>query len=390
MPNYAPVGVIPVTGQGSRLFDQANREYIDFAGGIAVNALGHAHPKLVAALTDQASKLWHVSNILANEPALALAKMLTEVTFADKVFFSNSGGEANEAALKLARRYAHDTYGKHKDEIIAFSGGFHGRTLFTVSVGGQSDYSSGFGPLPQSITHLPFNDIEALEQAISKKTCAVIVEPIQGESGVVDADHQFLAAIRKLCNTNQALMILDEVQTGVGRTGHLYAYQRYEITPDILTTAKALGGGFPIAATLTTSEIAKVLVVGSHGSTFGGNPLACAVALAALNLINTPSVLNGVNKRRELICAGLERIANKTGCAIGVRGQGLLIGWVLRPDWHGRAREIMHAAQSSGVLVLVASPNVVRLAPSLVIPTGDIEEGLGRLEQGMMALAEGS
>jgi len=387
MPNYAPVEVIPVRGKGSRLFDQAGREYIDLAGGIAVNALGHAHPKLVEALTEQGQKLWHVSNILANEPALALAKQLTEATFADRVFFSNSGGEANEAALKLARRYARDRYSEDKDEIIAFDNAFHGRTLFTVTVGGQADYKSGFGPLPGSITHLPFNNVDVLRKAVSEKTCAVIVEPIQGEAGVLDAEPQFLQIIRTLCDEHNALMILDEVQTGVGRTGHLYAHEAYGVTPDILTTAKALGCGFPIAATLAKAEVAEALAFGTHGSTFGGNPLACAVAAVALALINTPDVLNGVKERRQWIEKGLEKIAQNSGCAVKVRGQGLLIGWVLAPDWEGRAREIMKAAQAAGVFVLVAGPNVVRIAPSLVIPKEDVEEGLKRLEQAVMELA---
>jgi len=387
MPNYAPVEVIPVRGKGSRLFDQAGREYIDLAGGIAVNALGHAHPKLVEALTEQGQKLWHVSNILANEPALALAKQLTEATFADRVFFSNSGGEANEAALKLARRYARDRYSEDKDEIIAFDNAFHGRTLFTVTVGGQADYKSGFGPLPGSITHLPFNNVDVLRKAVSEKTCAVIVEPIQGEAGVLDAEPQFLQIIRTLCDEHNALMILDEVQTGVGRTGHLYAHEAYGVTPDILTTAKALGCGFPIAATLAKAEVAEALAFGTHGSTFGGNPLACAVAAVALALINTPDVLNGVKERRQWIEKGLEKIAQNSGCAVNVRGQGLLIGWVLAPDWEGRAREIMKAAQAAGVFVLVAGPNVVRIAPSLVIPKEDVEEGMKRLEQAVMGLA---
>ena len=387
MPNYAPVEVIPVRGKGSRLFDQAGREYVDLAGGIAVNALGHTHPNLVEALIQQGQKLWHVSNILANEPALVLAKQLTEATFADRVFFSNSGTESNEAALKLARRYARNRHGEDKDEIIAFENAFHGRSLFAITVGGQPNYKSGFGPLPGSITHLPFNDVSALQKAISEKTCAVIAEPILGESGVLDADPKFLRAIRALCDEHNALMILDEVQTGVGRTGYLYAHEAYGVTPDILTTAKALGCGFPIAATLARAEVAEALEFGTHGSTFGGNPLACAVATVAFGIINTPAVLNGVKERRQWIEEGLERIAEKTGCAAKVRGQGLLVGWVLASDWEGRAREIMKAAQAAGVFVLVAGPNVVRFAPSLVIPKEDIEEGLARLEQAVIGLA---
>ncbi|MBL09872.1 MAG: aspartate aminotransferase family protein [Acidiferrobacteraceae bacterium] len=386
MPNYAPVDVIPVSGKGSRLYDQAGQEYIDFAGGIAVNALGHAHPDLVNAVIKQSKKLWHVSNLLTNEPALALAQHLTEITFADKVFFSNSGGEANEAALKLARRYSHDRFGDEKDEIIAFNNGFHGRTLFTVAVGGQENYRTGFGPLPGSIKHLPFNDVEVLRAAVSNKTCAIMVEPIQGEGGVVNATTEFIELIRSLCDENNALMIMDEVQTGVGRTGYLYAHEYYGVTPDILTTAKALGGGFPVAATLTTKNISDVFVVGTHGSTYGGNALACAVALTALKTINTPKVLDGVIKRREWITQGLIKIGEKSGCAQIIRGQGLLIGWVLTSEWKGRAREIVNAAQAEGVFVLVAGANVVRLAPSLIIEREDIEEGLTRLDKALMGL----
>ena len=386
MPNYAPVEVIPVRGQGSHLFDQAGREYIDFAGGIAVNALGHAHPAPLAALIEQAGKLWHLSNIYSNEPALKLAQMLCEATFAERVFFSNSGGEANEAALKLARRFAKDRFGEEKDEIIAFDNAFHGRTLFTVTVGGQPAYKSGFGPLPGSVTHLPFNDIDALKKAVSSKTCAVITEPIQGEGGVLEAEADFLQAIRETCDQHDALMILDEIQTGVGRTGCLYAYETYGVTPDIMTTAKALGAGFPIAATLATAEVAESFVVGTHGSTYGGNPLACAVASAVFSLINTTEILDGVKQRRQWIEQGLEEIGRVTGCSSEVRGRGLLIGWALTSEWKGRAREILNAAQEEGVFVLVAGPDVVRIAPSLLIPEKDIEEGLNRLERAVTRL----
>ena len=225
VPNYAPAAIIPVRGEGSRLWDQEGRDYIDFAGGIAVTVLGHAHPKLVAALAEQAQKLWHVSNVLANEPALKLARRLCELTFAERVFFANSGAEANEAALKLARKYAADHGGPDKREIIAFTPSFHGRTLFTVTVGGQAKYTEGFEPLPPGITHVPFNDLPAFAAAISDRTCAVIVEPVLGESGVISATLEFLEGIRELCDRHRALLIFDEVQTGNGRTGHLYAYR---------------------------------------------------------------------------------------------------------------------------------------------------------------------
>ena len=380
VPNYSPGLQIPVRGEGSRLWDQEGREYVDFAGGIAVSGLGHVHPALVAALTEQAGKLWHVSNLLANEPAISLARKLCEATFAERVFLCNSGGEANEAALKLGRRYAYDHHGAEKDEIIAFEQGFHGRTLFTVSVGGQASYREGFGPLPGAITHLPFNDVGALEAAFSSRTCAVMVEAIQGEGGVRDADPEFLEAIRRLCDTHDALMIMDEVQTGVGRTGYLYAYQAYQVIPDILTTAKALGGGFPVAAMLCRAEVGKSLGIGTHGSTYGGNALACAVAGAALDLINTPEVLNGVEERRQRIVAGLEEIDARQGMGLfsEIRGRGLLMGCVLREQWVGRAREFLNAAQAEGLLLLVAGADVIRMAPSLVIPSEDIDEGLAR------------
>jgi acetylornithine/N-succinyldiaminopimelate aminotransferase len=312
MPNYSPSTVIPVRGHGSRLWDQEGNEYIDFAGGIAVTCLGHNHPKLVQALTEQGQKLWHLSNVMTNEPALRLAQKLVSLTFADKVFFSNSGAEANEAALKLARRYAVDHYGEEKNEIIAFNNSFHGRTFFTVTAGGQPKYSQGFGPVPGGITHLDYNDLNALENTISDKTCAVIMEPIIGEGGIIPADKAFIEGARALCDKHNALLIFDEVQTGAGRTGKLYSYMHYGVQPDILSSAKGLGGGFPIAATLATDKVAKSLVVGTHGSTYGGNPLACAVANAVLDEISKPDLLDKVVEKRELFVSGLEALNKKT------------------------------------------------------------------------------
>ena len=270
VPVFAPANFIPVRGEGSRIWDQENKEYIDFAGGIAVNALGHAHPVAVNALTEQATKLWHVGNGYTNEPVLRLAKQLTENTFADKVFFCNSGAEANEAALKLARKVGLDSGVAGKSGIVAFNNAFHGRTLFTVSAGGQQKYSQDFAPLPNGINHVAFNDLEAAKAAINEQTCAVIVEPIQGEGGVIPADIEFLKGLRALCDEFGALLIFDEVQTGVGRTGELYAYMHHNVTPDILSTAKGLGGGFPIGGILTTNKIAASLVPGTHGTTYGG------------------------------------------------------------------------------------------------------------------------
>ncbi len=381
MPNYAPAAMIPVRGSGSRMWDQEGREYIDFGAGIAVNALGHAHPQLVAALTEQAGRLWHTSNVLATEPALQLARRLVELTFADRVFFSNSGAEANEAALKLARRYAFDHHGKEKNRILAFENAFHGRTLFTVTAGGQANYREGFGPLPGAIEHLPFNDSAALAETFGDDVCAVIVEPVQGEGGVIAADKAFLETIRRLCDEHNALMIMDEVQTGVGRVGALYAYESFNVIPDILTTAKGLGGGFPVAATLSTADVAASLKVGTHGSTWGGNPMGCAVANAVLDIVSDPAVLQGVMDRRHRIETGLCALGEKYDVFSGVRGLGLLMGCMLTEPWHGKARDLMYAAQDEGVFVLVAGASVLRIAPSLIIPEEDIVEGLARLER---------
>ncbi len=379
VPNYNPSSAIPVKGRGSRLWDQAGNEYIDFAGGIAVNALGHCHPALVDALTQQGQTLWHVSNVLTNEPALRLAKKLVDATFAEKVFFSNSGAEANEAALKLARRYAANQFGTGKDQIIAFKQGFHGRTFFTVTVGGQASYSDGFGPKPERIEHLDFNDIAGLEALISDNTCAVMMEPLQGEGGVIPATPEFAQAVRALCDKHQALLIFDEVQSGAGRTGDLFAYMGLGVTPDILTSAKSIGGGFPIGAMLTTTEIAAHFKVGTHGSTYGGNPLGCAVAEALLDIVNTPEILQGVKHKEQLFRVGLEKINQTYQCFSEIRGKGLLLGAVLTPTYHGRAGEFYAAALNEHLMCLVAGSNVLRFAPSLIIPDEDIELGLARL-----------
>ena len=386
VPNYAPAAFIPVRGEGSRVWDQSGRELIDFAGGIAVNTLGHAHPALVKALTEQAGKLWHISNVFTNEPALRLAHKLVNATFADRVFFCNSGAEANEAALKLARRYACEEFGEDKYEIIAALNSFHGRTLFTVNVGGQPKYSDGFGPKIAGITHIPFNDLEALKAAISDKTCAVILEPVQGEGGVLPAQQAYLEGARELCNQHNALLIFDEVQTGMGRSGHLYAYQHYGVTPDILSSAKSLGGGFPIGAMLTTDAIAKHLAVGTHGTTYGGNPLACAVAEAVIDIVNTPEVLAGVTAKSEQFRNRLLAIGQATGLFSEVRGLGLLLGCVLSDAWKGKAKAVLDAAAAEGVMVLQASPDVVRFAPSLVVEDADIDEGLKRFERAVRQL----
>ncbi|EKK90609.1 aspartate aminotransferase family protein [Vibrio cholerae] len=386
VPCYNPMEFIPVKGFGSRIWDQQGHEYIDFAGGIAVSCLGHCHPVMVQALTTQANKLWHLSNVMTNEPALRLAKKLTQVSFAEKVFFANSGAEANEAALKLARRYAADVYGPEKSEIIAFNQGFHGRTFFTVSVGGQATYSDGFGPKPGDIVHLPYNDLAALQAQISDRTCAVMMEPLQGEGGIVSPSAEFVQAVRELCDKHNALLIFDEVQTGNGRTGDFYAYQGIGVTPDILATAKSLGGGFPIGAMLTTAKIAEHMKVGVHGSTYGGNPLACAVAEAVVDFVAQPEILAGVKLREQWMRAELEKINQKYHLFKEIRGKGLLLGAALNDEWQGRARDILVAAGKQGLMVLVAGASVVRFTPSLIISQQEIEEGMARLDKAIATL----
>lgn len=386
VPCYNPMEFIPVKGFGSRIWDQQGHEYIDFAGGIAVSCLGHCHPVMVQALTTQANKLWHLSNVMTNEPALRLAKKLTQVSFAEKVFFANSGAEANEAALKLARRYAADVYGPEKSEIIAFNQSFHGRTFFTVSVGGQATYSDGFGPKPGDIVHLPYNDLAALQAQISDRTCAVMMEPLQGEGGIVSPSAEFVQAVRELCDKHNALLIFDEVQTGNGRTGDFYAYQGIGVTPDILATAKSLGGGFPIGAMLTTAKIAEHMKVGVHGSTYGGNPLACAVAEAVVDFVAQPEILAGVKQREQWMRAELEKINQKYHLFKEIRGKGLLLGAALNDEWQGRARDILVAAGKQGLMVLVAGASVVRFTPSLIISQQEVEEGMARLDKAIATL----
>lgn len=388
VPNYAPASVIPVRGQGSRVWDQNEREYIDFAGGIAVSSLGHCHPALVNALKQQADKLWHLSNVLTNEPALRLAKKLVDATFADKVYFANSGAEANEAAFKLARRWALDKFGEQKQQIISFSKSFHGRTFFTVTVGGQASYSDGFGPKPGAVQHAEFNNLDSVKALISDNTCAIVVEPIQGEGGIIPAQPEFLQGLRDLCDQHNALLVFDEVQTGIGRTGKLYAYMNYGVTPDILTTAKSLGGGFPIGAMLTSNAIASHLKVGTHGSTYGGNPLACAVAEAVIDTINTPEILANVLRNEQIFRECLQDVNRQYQVFTEVRGQGMLLGAVLNEKYRGRARDFFLAAADHGLMALVAGPDVIRFAPSLVITEQDIREGMQRFAAAVQQVVE--
>ena len=386
VPVFSPASFVPVRGAGSRVWDTEGRDYVDFTGGIAVTALGHAHPELVRVLREQGETLWHVSNAYTNEPVLRLAKRLESLTFADRAFFANSGAEANEAALKLARRAAIERHGPEKIEIVSFQQSFHGRTLFTVSVGGQPKYAEGFGPVPAGIVHLPYNDIEAARAEIGSKTCAVIVEPIQGEGGIIPAEPAFLRALRESCDAHGALLIFDEVQTGVGRTGSFYAYMDTGVTPDILTTAKALGNGFPIGAMLTTNEVAAHFKVGVHGTTYGGNPLGAAVADKVVELVSEPALLEGVKQRGALIRAKLDELNQRLNLFRAVRGKGLLIGAELTAAYEGRAKDFVNAAAAHGVMLLIAGPNVLRFAPSLVIPEADLNEGFARLTKAIEAV----
>lgn len=379
VPNYKPQDMVPVRGEGSLVWDQDGKEYLDFTGGIAVNVLGHANPRLVKVLQEQSERLWHLSNVYTNEPALKLARRLTELTFADKVFFCNSGAEANEAAFKLVRKYACDHVGPEKHEIISFLQSFHGRTLFTVSVGGQDKYRKGFEPVPAGITHVEFNNLDALKAAISDRTCAVVMEPIQGEGGIIPAEPEFVRGVRELCDQHNALLVFDEIQTGVGRTGHFYAYMESGVVPDVLTTAKALGGGFPIGAMLTTNRCAESLGFGTHGSTYGGNPLGCAVALEVVNTVSDEQMLADVQRKHGLFVENLDRINREYGIFEEVRGRGLLIGGALKSEWHGQGARFLAAARAEGLMLLVAGPRVLRMAPALDIVDADIHEGMQRL-----------
>ena len=384
-PNFAFAPMIPKHALGSRVWDIEDQEYIDLSGGIAVNALGHCHPELVRVLQEQSQKVWHISNIYTSQPAQELAEKLVKNSFADKVFFANSGAEANEAALKLARKHTKDHFGGQKNEIIACVNSFHGRTLFTVSVGGQPKYSQDFAPLPAGIRHVPFNDIQALQEAVNENTCAVIMEPIQGESGVLPVQKEYAQAARDLCTQFQAALIFDEVQTGMGRTGRLFAHEHFGVLPDIMTSAKALGCGIPIGAMLCTQNYAESFTPGSHGSTFGGNLLACAVGSRAFDLINNPETLHHVEKQGEALRQKLTALGEKTGVFQQVRGMGLLIGCVLSEKYQGQAGKLVQLALREKLMVLQAGTNVLRLAPSLLLNDEDMNEGLIRLERALNA-----
>ena len=384
--NYARQPIALVRGEGCWLYDAEDKRYLDLMGGIATAVLGHANPKLRAALEAQAAKLWHVSNFYTTEPQIRLAERLTANSFAEAIFFCNSGAEANEAALKLARKH-HRDHGNDRFEIIAFEGGFHGRTLFTVSATGTPAYWKGFEPLVPGIHHAHWDDLDSVRALLSEKTATIIVEPLQGEGGLRTPDPGFLSGLRELADENGCLLIFDEVQVGMGRTGTLFAYEQEDVVPDIMTLAKALGGGIPIGAMCTTRELAAALVPGTHASTFGGNPLACAVASTVLDELVEGGVLDHAKSIGERLGEGLESIASELGSKIVLetRGRGLLRGLALVDS----PAAVIEGCRGRGVLVISAGDNVLRLAPPLIISADEIDHGLAVLREVLLEIGRG-
>ena len=376
LPNYSPANFVPKKAEGSLVWDQDDKEYIDFGGGIAVNSLGHSHPSLIKALTDQSKKIWHLSNYLTNEPAIKLANKLTELTFAENVFFSNSGSEANEAAIKIARKY-HSSRNENRNEIVSFQNSFHGRSLLNISLGSSEMHRNGFEPLMPGIKHGVFNDSSGLDELITEQTAAVILEPVQGEAGVFKATNDFMTKLNEVTSKKGALLIIDEVQSGVGRMGSLYGYMKYNIQPDIVTSAKGLGGGIPIGATLTTRIIGESMQPGTHGSTFGGNPIACAVAHEVLNIVSDEEFLNEVSEKEKLFLNLLSELKNH-GVFSDIRSAGLWIGCDLVEK---SANEVLDKAYEQGLILVSAGSNCLRLAPALNISNSEIEKGVEILKQ---------
>ena len=376
LPNYSPANFIPKEAKGSRIWDLDNKEYIDFGGGIAVNSLGHSHPSLIKALSDQSQKFWHLSNYLSNEPAINLAKQITDSTFAENVFLSNSGTEANEAAIKIARKY-HSSKGDQRSELVSFKNSFHGRSLLNISLGSSEMHRNGFEPLMPGIKHGEFNNESDLEKLISNNTAAVIVEPVQGEAGVFKASNEFIKRLREECSKKGTLLIIDEVQSGVGRMGTLYGYMQYDIEPDIVTSAKGLGGGIPIGATLTTQSIGECMQPGTHGSTFGGNPMACAVANEVLNIVNNKDFLNDVLEKEKLFLSFLAEFQTK-GVFSEIRSSGLWIGCDLIDK---TSNEVLEQAYDAGLIMVSAGSNCLRFAPALNITYEEIEQGIDLLKE---------
>ncbi len=372
MKTYGRIPLALVKGQGARVWDAGGREYLDFVAGLAVCSLGHCHPAVAEAIAAQSRTLMHVSNLYYIEPQVKLAKMLVENSCAHRVFFCNSGAEANEAAIKLARKYAKKNLGPDKYEIITALHSFHGRTLAAITATGQAKYQQGFEPLPQGFRYVPFNDLEALMEAVGPHTCAVLLEPVQGEGGVNEATPEYLAGVRKLCDEKGLLLMFDEVQCGLGRTGKFMAYQHYGVEPDIITLAKALGGGFPIGAMLAKENVASAFNPGDHASTFGGNPLACAAGLAAMDQMLNHGVVENAAKVGEYFKARLNDLAGRYGFVAEVRGKGLLLGMELSVD----GREAVVRCQDRGLLINCVNYNVLRFIPPLIITENDVDTAL--------------
>lgn len=381
---FARIPLVFERGEGSWLVTDKGERYLDFAAGIAVNSLGHGHPHLVSALTEQAGKLWHLSNLYEIPEQTRLAERLVAASFADKVFFANSGAEALECAIKTARRYHHANGQPERYRTITFEGAFHGRTLATIAAGGQQKYLEGFGPKVDGFDQVPFDDMEALEKAIKPETGAILVEPVQGEGGIRLLSGPSLKRLRELCDKHGLLLIFDEVQCGIGRTGKLFAYEWGGIAPDIMAVAKGIGGGFPLAACLATEEAAKGMTAGVHGTTFGGNPLAMAVGNAVLDVVLADGFLDEVQRKALLFKQGLAAIADEFGGVIeGIRGAGLMLGLKCALP----AGEVNNALRGEKLLAVPAGDNVIRLLPPLTVTDEEIQQGLARIRSGAASLA---
>ena len=381
METYKRLDIAPESGKGSWLFDAAGNRYLDFIGGIATNSLGHGHPALVKAIQDQASKLIHCSNLYEIPIQAEVAELLTEATDFDRVFFCNSGAESVEAAIKLSRKHAYNEHGPHKHEILTFSKSFHGRTYGGLTATAQPALQEGFGPMPAGFVHAQFGDLEAARELAGPRTAAILVEPIQGEGGINVAPEGFLEGLRELCDEHDARLIFDEVQTGAGRTGHLYAYQGAGVVPDVLTSAKGLGGGFPVGAVMVKEEFAA-LVPGTHGSTFGGNPLAMAAVKAVLGVVNDEGFLEEVRFKGKVLKNGLETLADRVPGA-QVRGEGLLLGLDLGPEL---APEVFQYCMDEGLLVNVVGGTTIRLAPPLTVTRTEVRAALDTFRGAVDAL----
>ena len=384
LPTYARADLAFERGEGAWLIATTGERYLDFGSGVAVNVLGHAHPVLVEALTDQAQKVWHVSNLFRIPDAERLAERLCAASFADQVFFCNSGAEAMECAIKTARKYHAVSGHPERVDIITFEGAFHGRTLATLAAGGQKKYLEGFGPVAGGFTQVPFADLEATKRAIGPNTAAILIEPIQGEGGVRVVPPEFLRQLRQLCDDNGLMLVFDEVQTGIGRTGELFGYMHSGIAPDIMALAKALGGGFPIGACLATSEAGKGMTAGTHGSTFGGNPLATRVGNAVLDVVLAPGFLDNTRRMSLLLKQRLAELKDRFPSVIAeVRGEGLLLGLVcVVPNG-----EMVKALRDENMLAIAAGDNVVRLLPPLIIDEAGIADGIAMIERACTKLS---